>query len=328
MPFLPPLARAAGVLEIIDGPQPVPFADMARCMMDIVRMNGLFGGRRVTMIHVKRLLAALPADHLITVLDVGTGAGDIPREVVRWARREGRRIRVFALDRDAATLQIAGQVVRDYPEITFVRGDALSLPIRPGSIDLAISAMTLHHLEPAAGTRFFSEMDTAARMGFVVNDLVRSRIAHAVVWLITRFITRSAISRHDGPLSVRRSYTPREVSGLCEKAGVADVNVVHHWPYLRLCAVRDQRGRGGGRWRKRASVSPATILDEEAGRETPVPDCPDGARSCHVRLRRVRVGAVATDRYLRRTGRARLIADRGRRDLHDIGRVHNRDRWT
>jgi ubiquinone/menaquinone biosynthesis C-methylase UbiE len=237
MPFLPPLARAAGVLEIIDGP-PVPFKEMACCMMDIARVNGLFGGRMITMIHVKRLLAALPADRLITVLDVGTGAGDIPRELVRWARRQGRRIRVFALDRDAATLQIAAQVVRAYPEISFLRGDALALPIRPEAVDLTISAMTLHHLEPDAGVQYLAEMDRAARVGFVVNDLVRSRIAHWVVWLITRFITRGAISRHDGPLSVKRSYTPREVSGLCEQAGLKGVDIVHHWPYFRFCAVR------------------------------------------------------------------------------------------
>jgi ubiquinone/menaquinone biosynthesis C-methylase UbiE len=131
--------------------------------------------------------------------------------------------------------------VRAYPEIVFLRGDALSLPIRPGSVDLTISAMTLHHLEPEAGVRYLAEMDATARVGMIVNDLVRSHIAHAVVWLITRFITRSAISRHDGPLSVRRSYTPHEVSGLCEQAGVRDASVVHHWPYFRFCAVRAKR---------------------------------------------------------------------------------------
>jgi len=238
MPFLPPLARAVGALEIIDGPKPVPFAEMTCCMMDISRVNGLFGGRLVTMVHVRRLLAALPADRPITVLDVGTGAGDIPREVVRWARRHGRRIRVFALDRSADTLTIAARNVRKYPEITFLRGDALALPIRPGAVDLTISAMTLHHLEPDPGVRYLAEMDAAARVGVVVNDLVRSRIAHVVVWLITRFVTRSAIARHDGPLSVLRSYTPDEVQSLCEKAGMLDASVVHHWPYLRLCAVR------------------------------------------------------------------------------------------
>jgi ubiquinone/menaquinone biosynthesis C-methylase UbiE len=237
MPLLPPLARAAGALEIIDGP-PVPFKEMACCMMDISRINALFGGRMVTMVHVKRLLTALPADRLVTVLDAGTGAGDIPRALVRWARRHGRRIRVFALDRDAATLQIAAAMARDYPEITFLRGDALALPIRSEAVDVTISAMTLHHLEPEAGAQYLAELDRAARVGFVVNDLERSRHAHWMVWLITRFITRSAISRHDGPLSVKRSYTPREVHGLCEQAGLTGVEVVHHWPYLRVCAVR------------------------------------------------------------------------------------------
>jgi hypothetical protein len=225
-------------LEIIDGPRPVPFADLACCMTDLARVNGLFFGRMVTMIHVKQMLSALPADRVVTVLDVGTGAADIPRRVVRWARRAGRRIRVFALDRDPATLQIATQAARDYPEITFLQGDALSLPIRPGAVDLTISAMTLHHLEPDAAVRYLAEMDGAARVGFVVNDLVRTRLAHAVVWLITRFVTRSAIARHDGPLSVLRAYTPGEVTELCEKAGLLDASVVYHWPYLRLCAVR------------------------------------------------------------------------------------------
>jgi hypothetical protein len=107
--------------------------------------------------------------------------------------------------------------VRDYPEITFLRGDALALPIRSEAVDLTISAMTLHHLEPDAGVRYLAEMDRAARVGFVVNDLVRSRAAHWVVWLITRFITRGAISRHDGPLPC--ACTRREVSGSA-KAGL------------------------------------------------------------------------------------------------------------
>src|SRR5215475_10333251 len=238
MPFFPPLARAAGALEIIDGPRPIPFADLACCMTDIARVNGLFFGRMVTMIHVKQMLSALPADRVVTVLVVGTGAADIPRRVVRWARRAGRRIRVYALDRDPATLEIATRAAWDYPEITFLRGDALSLPIRPAAVDLTISAMTLHHLEPDAAVRYLAEMDGAARVGFVVNDLVRTRLAHAVVWLITRFVTRGAIARHDGPLSVLRAYTPGEVTELCEKAGLLDASVVHHWPYLRLCAVR------------------------------------------------------------------------------------------
>ena len=104
-----------------------------------------------------------------------------------------------------------------------------------------ISAMTLHHLSPEEAARYLVEIDGAARRGWVVNDLVRGRIAHGLVWLLTRLLTRSAMARHDGPLSILRSYTPPEVTALCEKAGLFDVRIVHHLSLIRQCAVRAKR---------------------------------------------------------------------------------------
>ena len=129
----------------------------------------------------------------------------------------------------------------DYPEITLLRGDALALPVRPGSVDVVISALTLHHLSPEEAVRYLAEIDAAARIGWVVNDLVRGRAAYALVWFLTRVFSRSRMARHDGPMSVLRSYTPPEVAALCEKAGLFDVKVVHHAPFIRQCAVRAKR---------------------------------------------------------------------------------------
>jgi len=231
-----PLARDADAVEMMD--RPASFDDIAGCLDTIGRFNGLFGGRRLTLRHVRDLLAALPSDKPVTVLDVGAGAADIPMALVRWARGSGRRIRVLALDRDGATLKYARGYAAAYPEITLIQGDALALPVRPGSVDLVISAMTLHHLRPEEATRYLAGMDAAARLGWVMNDLVRSRAAHRVVWVLTRLLSRSAMARHDGPLSILRSYTPAEVVALCEKAGLFDVKVVHHYAFIRQCAVR------------------------------------------------------------------------------------------
>ena len=71
---------------------------------------------------------AAAAGRTLTVLDVGTGGGDVPRELVRWARRMGRPIRVFALDRDAAPCARDAGSVRAYPEIVVLQGDARRLP--------------------------------------------------------------------------------------------------------------------------------------------------------------------------------------------------------
>ena len=231
-----PLTRAENAVEMIDAP--APFPELSRCLDAVARLNGLFGGRLLTLRHVRHLLRGLPADRPITVLDVGAGAADIPVALVRWARRAGRAIRVFALDRDAATLRVARRRAAGYPEITLIQGDALALPVRVESVDVVISALTLHHLEPEHAARYLAELDAAAGLGWVVNDLVRSRAAYALVWILTRLFTRSRMARHDGPLSVLRSYTPGEVTALCEKAGLFDVRLVRHALLMRQCAVR------------------------------------------------------------------------------------------
>jgi len=237
--LLTSLARDADAVEMMD--RSTAFEELAGSLHAITRLNRFFGGSRLTLRHVRDLLDALPADRPVTVLDVGAGAADIPVALVRWVRRAGRRIRVFALDRDSATLTYARGYAAAYPEITLVQGDALALPVRPDSVDVVISALTLHHLPPEEAVRYLAEIDGAARLGWVVNDLVRGRVAHRLVWLLTRIVTRSGMARHDGPMSVLRSYTPPEVAALCEKAGLFDVKVVHHALYIRQCAVRAKR---------------------------------------------------------------------------------------
>jgi ubiquinone/menaquinone biosynthesis C-methylase UbiE len=234
MPFFPPLPRAADAVEMLD--RPAPMADLARSLADLALLNRLFGGRRITLRHLGSLLAGAPRHRSITVLDVGTGSADLPRALARWARGAGRPIRIIALDRDAPTLEVARRTMAGYPEITLVRGDALALPIRSESVDVVLSALTLHHLAPEEAVRSLAEMDAAARRGLVVNDLARGRGAYALVWIATRVLA-SRMSRHDGPLSVRRAYTAEEARALCEKAGIFAVRVFRYPWLARWSAV-------------------------------------------------------------------------------------------
>jgi SAM-dependent methyltransferase len=245
MRHIAPPPRVEQVQERLDGE--VPIGQRARSLADVARLNAVFGGRRLTLRALRRLVAALPRHRQLTVLDVGTGGADIPRAIARWARRAGRRIRVLALDHDRDTLAIARGHLASYPEITPMLGDALALPIASGRVDVVVSSLTLHHLEPAEATRALGEMAAAARVGVAVNDLARSRHGVALVWLVTRVLARSRLSRHDGPLSVRRAYTAAETLRLCEKAGVFDARVRRHPLLLRYTAtwsaVRDQARR-------------------------------------------------------------------------------------
>jgi hypothetical protein len=62
-----------------------------------------------------------------------------------------------------------------------------------------------------------------ATVGVVVNDLTRATIHWLGAMALGRCCTGNRYSRHDGPLSVRRAYTPREMSALLLGAGLRPV---------------------------------------------------------------------------------------------------------
>ncbi|MFQ5897206.1 MAG: methyltransferase domain-containing protein [Candidatus Methylomirabilia bacterium] len=230
------LPRAVGVSEFLDAP--VPLRELEENLRDLGRLNRLFGGSWLVCAQLGRLVKEIPADQPVTILDVGTGGADLPMALVRWARRRGRRIRVLALDRSDQVLAVARRLAAEYPEIAFVQGDGLSLPVAGEAVDVALASLTLHHLEPTDGSVLLSELDRVGRGGFVVNDLMRSRVAYSLVWFATRLFTRSQAARHDGPLSVLRAYTPDEIQDLARRAGLSRISILRYSWLCRLAAVR------------------------------------------------------------------------------------------
>ena len=238
MPLLPELPRVQNAVELLDAP--LSSSDLEESLGDISRLNRYFGGSWVTRSHLVRLLRTRRGEP-VTVLDVGSGGADIPVQLVCWARRRGVSLRVIAVDRNRQILEVARRRAAAYPEICFVQADGLQLPVMAGGVDAAISSLTLHHLEPDAAPGLLAEMGRASRLGFVVNDLMRSRTAYVLVWLATRLFAWNRMSRHDGPLSVLRAYSAREIGALAERAGVSPVRITRHPLCLRLAVVGGRR---------------------------------------------------------------------------------------
>jgi len=227
--------RAEHVLEHLD--RPLPTADLAASLADIERLNERFGGHWLTVRAVAEAAARLPRERRLVVLDVGGGRGDLALHLVRWARATGRAIRVLVVDRDAATATLARRHCASAPEITVVQGDATALPVREGGVDVAVSVLTLHHLEHDAAAAMLGELRAAAREALIVNDLIRSRSAWLLVRLATWLFARHPVSRHDGPLSVRRAYSVDELGVLAGRARITRFTIARYPWLARLLLV-------------------------------------------------------------------------------------------
>jgi len=226
------MRRAAGAREYLDGS--VAPVDLAATLADLDRLNAWFGGYALSLARVRRVAATTPRTRTLQVVDIGGGDGAFARRVARWARRADRRVRVLVIDEDAATTGLAAAACAAYPEIIVVRADARALPCASTSADVVHAGLTLHHLEPDAAVPALREMRRICRGRLVVNDLARTPLALALVWLATRVIPMHPISRHDGPLSVRRAYAPAELGALLGAAGVTDATLTRYRSLARV----------------------------------------------------------------------------------------------
>ena len=220
------VARDAEARERMDGP--LPAADLNATLDDLDFLNAWFGGYALTLRGLRRAAARLPRDARLRVVDVGGGRGDLAVNVVRWARRMGRPVRVIVVDSDPATLALARARTRAYPEISLVQADAAALPLRDCSVEITHAALTLHHLDADGAAACLAQMAAAAPVA-LVNDLLRTPLTLFLVWLATRALRLHPVSRHDGPMSVRRAWSPDELGVLAGKAGRRAHVTRHPW---------------------------------------------------------------------------------------------------
>src|SRR3989442_5432995 len=172
---------------------------------DIRRTNRRFGGYSLVLRYLRRFLPRLPHGP-ITVLDVATASADIPRVIALWARAHHLPIRIVALDLSEDILALAKSGIASYPEVTLLRGNALSLPFPDRAIDVVICGLALHHFTFEDAGRVLREIDRVASGGFILTDIGRSRGADVNALLDTRLISPKRLGR-----SGRQLYVPGSV---------------------------------------------------------------------------------------------------------------------
>jgi 2-polyprenyl-3-methyl-5-hydroxy-6-metoxy-1,4-benzoquinol methylase len=209
--------------ELVHDPSLLP-----RGLAQLEGVNRWLGGSRVIVRHLRRLL---PPSGTVTILDCGTGAGDIPRRIARSWRQRGQDAWVLAVDRQRQIAQIAHRSCVAISGIQVITADGLALPLRDRSVDVAITSATLHHFSHEDAVHFVKEMARVSKCGIVVNDLERHPINHLGAQLLARTVWLRSPYRFDGPTSVRRSFRADELLAVGQAAQLRSPCVHRHFPY-------------------------------------------------------------------------------------------------
>jgi SAM-dependent methyltransferase len=147
-----------------------------------------------------------------------TGFGDIPRFMVDWCRAHDVKMRITAIDFQPATLELAVDRSRSYPEITFAISDVLRfVPASP--VDFVFCSLALHHFADDAAVRLLEQARSIAQRAVLVADLERTDFGIAGIYLLTSCFYREPMTRFDARLSIRRAFSFSEMHRLASAAG-------------------------------------------------------------------------------------------------------------
>ena len=219
-------------MEILDDPATDP-ALRARSIGDVARSNRLLGGTRAVLAELARLFPTLGTS--ATLLDVGTGMADIPRQARDRARARGLALRTLGLD-EAASLSVAARTSLD----DSLCGDVRALPLATASVDVVTCSQLLHHFADGEIPVVLRELDRVSRGWVVVSDLRRSWIAALGFWLVSWPLRFHRVTRHDGAVSVLRGFTVDELARHVQAATGQRAEVRRHLGY-RLTATWQSR---------------------------------------------------------------------------------------
>jgi len=198
-----------------------PSAELERDLANLRWLNRYFGAIGILHRFLGRWVAKrTPGDSTLRVLDLATGEGDLPRELVLWCRKRGIAVTVDAVDSNEATLAVARERSRIFPEITFHSGDIRDWGC--GSWDLVLCSLALHHFSGKDAVLVLKNARRLSSGRVLAADLERSVSGAVGIHLLTALVLRDRMTVHDARLSIRRAFSFDEFDALAREAGWID----------------------------------------------------------------------------------------------------------
>ena len=177
----------------------------------IAKINQLLGGNRLTLQGVQTLFKDIDKRRIITIVDVGCGNGDMLRYIAEFFDSKGYKLKLIGIDANAFTIKHAKKLSKHYPNISYQCEDIFNKQFSELKYDILLCTLTLHHFKEEEIINLISTFYSNSKIGIVINDLQRSRIAYRLFQTICFLFRLNKMSREDGLISILRGFKEEEL---------------------------------------------------------------------------------------------------------------------
>lgn len=145
-----------------------------------------------------------------TILDIGFGGGDIPIALAKWAKKDGIKIAITAIETDQRAYDFAVSLPKN-STIEFLHCSSSDLVEQRVSFDFVISNHVLHHLDKKSTSQILEEAISLSTSLVIFNDIERSDLGYTLFNIFSRLLFRNSFITADGLTSIKRCYTKFEL---------------------------------------------------------------------------------------------------------------------
>jgi 2-polyprenyl-3-methyl-5-hydroxy-6-metoxy-1,4-benzoquinol methylase len=210
------------------------FEQFRNCLRELEIINHLTLAYRPTLQWLRRVMRGR---ELRSLLDVGSGGGDMLRQITQTMPQQAASIAMTGVDLNPWSRQAAAAHKAAVPLYYETMNIFDYPPTR--QFDVIISSLFTHHLDETQLVNFLRWMEAHATAGWFINDLHRHWLPYYFIKLTTRLFSRDPMIRHDAAVSVARSFKRDDWQRLLRQAGLADTAVRIRWYFpFRLCVER------------------------------------------------------------------------------------------
>lgn len=182
----------------------------------LATINKLLGGNIVTLNGLKKLLKNQPKNKPLTIIDLGCGGGDILRAIAKYGKDEGYNFVLIGVDANKNATDYAATLSKEFENISFIYADVFSGEFKAMHYDIVITTLFLHHFKHEQLLELTNHLLKTAKIGIVVNDLHRHRLAYYLFKLVTIPVKNQMIIE-DGLTSVLRGFKRKELVDLSKQ---------------------------------------------------------------------------------------------------------------
>ncbi|HLN53368.1 MAG TPA: methyltransferase domain-containing protein [Lentimicrobium sp.] len=222
--------------ELMDSTD-IPKKLLHKNLAELDILNRYLGGHKISLEGIKRLMTDKQKEYHI--VDLGCGSGDVLRFIARWARSKQYQVKLTGVDFNAEAIKYLSAQSSEYPEITGITANYEDYLAAINDIDILHCGLFCHHLDDKKLLQLFKYLKSSQSRGMVINDLQRNPVAYFLVWVLTRLLNGSVLSKHDGLVSVLRGFKRKELEILVQHAGMLNVSIQWKWAFRYLVVVKN-----------------------------------------------------------------------------------------